>query len=75
MNGGEVLFRSVDNGETWEIISQGCGNVVVDFAPIRRIPLGSYGDAGVQTIVVRFGGPDQVSQLERFVKDVMPNVK
>jgi alkanesulfonate monooxygenase SsuD/methylene tetrahydromethanopterin reductase-like flavin-dependent oxidoreductase (luciferase family) len=36
--------------------------------------LNAYVDAGVQTIVVRFGGPDQVSQLERFVKDVMPNV-
>lgn len=30
--------------------------------------------AGAQTIVVRFGCPDQVGQLERFTKDIMPHV-
>jgi hypothetical protein len=30
--------------------------------------------AGAQTIVVRFGCPDQVGQLERFARDVMPHV-
>ncbi len=30
--------------------------------------------AGAQTVVVRFGCPDQVGQLERFAKEVMPHV-
>ncbi len=30
--------------------------------------------AGAQTIVVRFGCPDQVGQLERFAKELMPHV-
>jgi alkanesulfonate monooxygenase SsuD/methylene tetrahydromethanopterin reductase-like flavin-dependent oxidoreductase (luciferase family) len=30
--------------------------------------------AGTQTIVVRFGAPDQVGQLERFARNVMPHV-
>jgi hypothetical protein len=31
--------------------------------------------AGAQTIVVRFGSPNQVGQLERFAKEVMPRVE
>lgn len=31
--------------------------------------------AGAQTIVVRFGCPDQVGQLERFAEEVMPRVE
>ncbi len=31
--------------------------------------------AGAQTIVVRFGCPDQVGQLERFTKDIMPHIR
>lgn len=31
--------------------------------------------AGAQTIVLRFGGPDQPGQLERCAKEVLPNVK
>ncbi|ETX01550.1 MAG: hypothetical protein ETSY1_07000 [Candidatus Entotheonella factor] len=30
--------------------------------------------AGAQTIVVRFGCPDQIGQLERFTKEIMPHV-
>ncbi|PON15706.1 hypothetical protein C2W62_22395 [Candidatus Entotheonella serta] len=30
--------------------------------------------AGAQTVVVRFGCPDQVGQLERFTKDVMTHI-
>ena len=32
-------------------------------------------DAGAQTIVIRFGGPDQAGQLERCAKDVLPQLK
>ena len=31
--------------------------------------------AGAQTIVVRFGSPDQSGQLARFAKEVLPNVR
>jgi alkanesulfonate monooxygenase SsuD/methylene tetrahydromethanopterin reductase-like flavin-dependent oxidoreductase (luciferase family) len=31
--------------------------------------------AGAQTIVVRFGSPDQAGQLERFAREVMPYVE
>lgn len=31
--------------------------------------------AGAQTIVIRFGGPDQVGQLERCAKEVLPQVQ
>ena len=31
--------------------------------------------AGAQTIVLRFGGPDQLGQLERCAKEVLPHVK
>ena len=31
--------------------------------------------AGAQTIVVRFGGPDQIGQLERCAKEVLPQVR
>src|SRR5262249_35988079 len=31
--------------------------------------------AGAQTLVLRFGGPDQFGQLERCVKDVLPQVR
>jgi probable F420-dependent oxidoreductase len=31
--------------------------------------------AGAQTIVVRFGSPDQVGQLRRFSRDVLPHVQ
>jgi probable F420-dependent oxidoreductase len=32
-------------------------------------------DAGAQTIVIRFGSPDQNGQLTRFAEDVLPNVR
>jgi probable F420-dependent oxidoreductase len=31
--------------------------------------------AGVQTVVIRFGGPDQFGQLERCAKEVLPQVR
>ena len=31
--------------------------------------------AGAQTIVVRFGSPDQTGQLERFAREVLPHVR
>ena len=31
--------------------------------------------AGAQTVVVRFGSPDQSEQLARFAKEVLPNVR
>jgi alkanesulfonate monooxygenase SsuD/methylene tetrahydromethanopterin reductase-like flavin-dependent oxidoreductase (luciferase family) len=31
--------------------------------------------AGVQTIVIRFGGPDQVGQLERCAREVLPGLR
>jgi hypothetical protein len=31
--------------------------------------------AGAQTIVVRFGSPDQTGQLERFAREVLPDVR
>ena len=40
--GGKGLFRSVDDGETWEIISHGCGNFVVEFALDPRDPARIY---------------------------------
>lgn len=30
--GGEGLYRSPDHGESWELVSNGCGNFVVQFA-------------------------------------------
>ena len=32
-------------------------------------------DAGAQTIVIRFGGPDQSGQLELCGKEVLPKVR
>ena len=37
--------------------------------------LDDYIAAGVQTIVIRFGGPDQPGQLERCSRDVLPRVR
>lgn len=37
--------------------------------------LKAFVDAGAQTIVVRFGGPDQVGQLERCARDVLPHLR
>ena len=31
--------------------------------------------AGAQTIVIRFGSPDQIGQLARFARDVLPHVQ
>lgn len=36
--------------------------------------LRAFIDAGAQTIVVRFGGPDQHTQMERFATRVMPAI-
>ena len=37
--------------------------------------LQAFVDAGAQTIVIRFGSPDQNGQLMRFAEDVLPNVR
>lgn len=37
--------------------------------------LNEFVAAGAQTIVLRFGGPDQVGQLERCARDVLPRVR
>jgi probable F420-dependent oxidoreductase len=37
--------------------------------------LNEFVAAGAQTIVLRFGGPDQVGQLERCTRDVLPHVR
>jgi alkanesulfonate monooxygenase SsuD/methylene tetrahydromethanopterin reductase-like flavin-dependent oxidoreductase (luciferase family) len=37
--------------------------------------LNAFVAAGAQTLVLRFGGPDQFGQLERCVKDVLPQVR
>ncbi len=37
--------------------------------------LRDFVDAGAQTIVIRFGGPDQDGQLERCAKEVLPQVQ
>lgn len=37
--------------------------------------LNAFAAAGAQTIVIRFGCPDQVSQLERCAKEVLPQVQ
>jgi alkanesulfonate monooxygenase SsuD/methylene tetrahydromethanopterin reductase-like flavin-dependent oxidoreductase (luciferase family) len=37
--------------------------------------LKAFISAGAQTIVVRFGSPDQAGQLARFARDVLPNVR
>ena len=36
--------------------------------------LNAFVAAGAQTLVLRFGGPDQFGQLERCVRDVLPQV-
>ena len=36
--------------------------------------LRSFIDAGAQTIVIRFGGPDQAGQLQRCAQEVLPEV-
>lgn len=36
--------------------------------------LNAFVAAGAQTLVLRFGGPDQFTQLERCVRDVLPHV-
>jgi hypothetical protein len=36
--------------------------------------LNAFITAGAQTLVLRFGSPDQFGQLERCVKDVLPQV-
>jgi len=37
--------------------------------------LNAFIAAGAQTIVVRFGSPDQIGQLMRFAEEVLPNVR
>jgi len=37
--------------------------------------LNAFVAAGAQTLVLRFGGPDQFGQLERCVQDVLPQVR
>jgi hypothetical protein len=37
--------------------------------------LNAFVTAGAQTLVLRFGGPDQFGQLERCVRDVLPQVQ
>ena len=37
--------------------------------------LKSFIDAGAQTIVIRFGGPNQAAQLELSSKEVLPQVR
>ena len=37
--------------------------------------LNAFVAAGAQTLVLRFGGPDQFGQLERCVQDVLPPVR
>lgn len=37
--------------------------------------LNSFIAAGAQTLVLRFGGPDQFGQLERCVQEVLPQVQ
>lgn len=37
--------------------------------------LKAFIDTGVQTIVLRFGGPDQVAQLKRCASQVLPHVR
>jgi alkanesulfonate monooxygenase SsuD/methylene tetrahydromethanopterin reductase-like flavin-dependent oxidoreductase (luciferase family) len=37
--------------------------------------LNEFVAAGVQTLVLRFGGPDQLGQLERCARDVLPQVR
>jgi hypothetical protein len=37
--------------------------------------LNAFVAAGAQTLVLRFGSPDQFGQLERCVKDVLPQVR
>ena len=37
--------------------------------------LSDYVAAGAQTVVIRFGGPDQMDQLQRCAKEVLPNVR
>jgi len=34
----------------------------------------SFVDAGAQTIVIRFGGPDQAAQLQRCAQEVLPKI-
>jgi probable F420-dependent oxidoreductase len=36
--------------------------------------LRDFVDAGAQTVVIRFGGPDQFGQLARWARDVLPQV-
>jgi probable F420-dependent oxidoreductase len=37
--------------------------------------LNEFVAAGVQTLVLRFGGPDQLTQLERCARDVLPQLR
>ena len=37
--------------------------------------LKSFIDVGVQTIVIRFGGPNQASQLELCGKEILPQLR
>ena len=37
--------------------------------------LNAFVAAGAQTLVLRFGSPDQFGQLERYVRDVLPQVR
>jgi hypothetical protein len=37
--------------------------------------LNAFVGAGAQTLVLRFGGPDQFGQLERCIKEVLPQVR
>jgi|TARA_Y100000031_G_scaffold133555_1_gene155487 hypothetical protein len=43
---------------------EGCASWLMEFV-----------NAGAETIILRFGASDQVAQMERFAKDVLPNMR
>ena len=61
-------------GAPYEILSRQQG-LCAGTAESCAAWLNAFVAAGAQTLVLRFGGPDQFGQLERCVKDVLPQVR
>jgi len=61
-------------GAPYEILSRQQG-LCAGTAESCAAWLNAFVAAGAQTLVLRFGGPDQFGQLERCVRDVLPQVR
>ena len=61
-------------GASYEVMARSQG-LCAGPAERCRAWLNDFIAAGAQTIVLRFGTPDQIGQLERCVRDVLPHVR